>query len=164
MQRECRKWLNTTHGFADHQWGYLNIDRKLFVEPFISGNYGSRLTEIKIDCFHDEPKFALLIVNRDEERRHTLVDAKGQKLEVQYKGRKDVSGDVLSDFRSILPELRRWASRLSEEFEYCRVDFYLTPNGPRFSEITHYPASGGRQMKPQEFELEMGRHWNINSE
>lgn len=164
IERECRKWLNTTHGFEDHQWGYLNIDRKLFVEPFLSDEYGVRLTEIKIDCFHGEPKFILLIVNRDEERLHTLVDAEGQKLKVQYKGTEDVSEEVLSDFRSVLPELRKWAARLSEEFEYCRVDFYLTPDGPRFSEITHYPASGTRKMKPQEFELEMGRHWNIDSE
>lgn len=164
IESECLDWLNTTLGFEEHQWGYLNIERKLFVEPFISDSYGSRLTEAKIDCFHGEPKFIHVIVNRTDTRLHTLADVEGRRLEVRYGGREGVPENVLADLRSSLPRLREWSSQLSEEFEYCRVDFYLKPDGPYFSEITHYPASGRRRIKPREFELEMGRQWKLKGQ
>ncbi len=158
---ECRRWLNITHGFEDHQWAYLNIERKVFVEPVISQACGYGLTDVKIDCFHGEPKFVLVMVSRPGGRLKTLVDAEGRTLDVRCNAAGEVSDDILDHVRCSLPDLRRWSGRLSEEFGYCRVDFYLTANDTYFSEITHYPASGRRKIKPQAFGLEMGRHWHI---
>lgn len=75
----------------------------------------------------------------------------------------EVPDSEIADIKPSLPTLKNFASCLSEDFDYCRVDFYVTPKGPYFGEITHYPSSGARYMTPQSFDLEMGRHWVIDS-
>jgi hypothetical protein len=155
-------WLQRDHGFHKHEWAYRGIERKVFIEPFLSDPYGDRLTDAKLDCFHGEPTYVLLIVNSEDGRRFSLLDEHGHRVEGQHEG-PSVPEAVVQNLRSQLSRLRAYASRLSEDFDHCRVDFYVRPEGLYFSEITHYPSSGYRQIQSRDFEREMGRHWNIDS-
>ena len=158
---QCNRWLNHTHGFADHQWAYSGIDRKVFIEPLLADAFEGKYPEAKIDCFHGVPTYILGIAHHDGGRAMSLLDAKGNRLDVQAGIHGEVPDDILVDLRAQIPTLRRYAARLAEDFDYCRVDFYVTPEGPRFSEITHYPCSGARTMIPQDFDREIGSHWKI---
>jgi hypothetical protein len=158
---QCNRWLRHTHGFADHQWSYLGIDRKVFIEPFLSDAFEGQYTEAKIDCFHGVPTYIIAIAAHPGGRAMSLLDADGNRVDVRYGAHGEVSDDKLKDLRAQIPTLRRYAARLAADFDYCRVDFYVTPEGPRFSEITHYPRSGARTMIPQDFDREMGSHWKI---
>jgi len=162
MVDQCTAWLQHDHGFYKHEWAYRGIDPKVFIEPFISDPYGDRLTDAKVDCFHGEPKYILLIVNSDTQRKYSLLDEHGRQVEGRYEG-PSVSNAVVQHLRSVLHPVRTFASRLSEAFNHCRVDFYLTSEGLYFSEITHYPNSGHRPIKPRAFEREMGKHWKIDA-
>jgi len=160
---QCRRWLEYDHGFSDHQWAYLGIDRKVFIEPLLSDAYERKYTEAKIECFHGVPTYVLAIAHRNGERLMSLLNADGNRINVQYGDHGEVPDGGLKDLQAALSTLHRYAARLSEDFDHCRVDFYVTPDGPRFSEITHYPHSGTRTMTPQNFDREMGKHWTIPS-
>ena len=158
---QCNQWLNHTHGFSDHQWAYLGIDRKVFIEPFLSDAFEGQYPEAKIECFHGVPTYVLAIAHNASGRAMSLLDADGDRLDVKCPPHDPVRDEELVDLRAHLCTLRRYAARLSEDFDYCRVDFYVTPQGPRFSEITHYPRSGARMLTPRNFDWEMGTHWKI---
>lgn len=158
---QCNHWLHHTHGFSDHQWAYLGIHRKVFIEPFLADAFEGRYTEAKIDCFHGVPTYVLALAHNEDGRVMSLLDVEGDRVDVQFGGRGEVPDHKLKDLRAQLPTLYHYAARLAEDFDHCRVDFYVTSEGPRFSEITHYPSSGTRRMIPQDFDREMGKHWKI---
>jgi hypothetical protein len=163
IRKICESYIRESYGHYRHEWAYTKIDKKLIVEEFIPDAYGDRLTDVKFDCFHGVPTYILVKLNIEGGSLHSLLDAEANRLDVEYKGTGEVPDEVIEDLQTLLPELRHYASRLSEDFDYCRVDFYLTPNGPYFGEITHYPASGTRRMTPQSFASEMGQHWNLDA-
>lgn len=158
----CREWLQTAYGFYRHEWAYQEIDRRLFVEPLITDAFGSQLTDIKFDCFHGRPMYVLLQVHTDDESRCTLLDNGGRSIPAQYRKKRDLPDRIVATLRPLVDRLRPVAARLSAPFDYCRVDFYATKNGPRFSEITHYPSSGRRALSPRAFERTMARHWTLD--
>lgn len=157
---QCNRWLASRHGLREHEWAYQKIPPRLFIEPFIANPDGSRLIEAKVDCFHGTPTYVLAILGGRERSHHTLLDAAGHRLPVQYNDAEEVSDHVLDQVQAVLPRLRDYASRLSADFDYCRVDFYVMAETVHLSEITHYPASGCRRMGLQ-YDREMGRHWRL---
>jgi hypothetical protein len=52
------------------------------------------------------------------------------------------------------------AQRLAEPFEFLRVDFLLTRDGLRISELTSSPGAGFGRFYPASFGTEMGRWWS----
>jgi hypothetical protein len=158
----CREWLRTAYGFYRHEWAYQEIDRRLFVEPLITDPFGSQLTDIKFDCFHGRPIYVLLQVHTDNESRCTLLDNGGQSIPARHEEKREVPDRIVATLRPLVDRLRPVAARLSAPFDYCRVDFYATNDGPRFSEITHYPSSGRRAVSPPAFDRTMARHWTLD--
>lgn len=154
----CRDWLNTSYGFYKHEWAYQNIPPKIFIEPFLHDDFGTQLTDIKIDCFHRKPTLILVQVYGEERAALSILGAEGTRMDLQYGDREPVPESVLENIRPHLPRLRNWATRLAADFTYCRVDFYLTAKGLYFGEITHYPASGQRQI-PLSFDRRLGQYW-----
>ena len=55
-----------------------------------------------------------------------------------------------------------WISeKLSEEFDFVRIDLYLVDDNFYFGEMTHYPASGYRKITQKELDFQLGSYWNI---
>lgn len=159
---QCRQWLNTRWGLRQHEWAYQNIDRKIMVEEFITDGFGVRLSDVKFFCFSGTPQYILVKLNQEERSYHSVLDSRGRQLDVEYKKPDPVPDRILRAVRPSIPRLRDLAAKLSADFAFCRVDFYVTPDGPYFGEITHYPASGNRRFSPQSFSLELGRHWELS--
>jgi hypothetical protein len=53
------------------------------------------------------------------------------------------------------------AERLSQPFDYVRVDQYNLDGKIFIGELTHYPASGMSKYDPISFIYELGKHWKI---
>ena len=60
-----------------------------------------------------------------------------------------------------LDEMIRVARKLSEEFDFVRVDLYSVHDDVFFGELTHYPAAGTGRFNPREFDLVMGSYWHV---
>ncbi len=53
------------------------------------------------------------------------------------------------------------AKKLSNPFDYVRVDLYSINNKIYFGELTHYPTSGSAIVNPQSFDFKLGKYWKI---
>jgi len=58
-----------------------------------------------------------------------------------------------------LEEMLHIARRLSEDFQFCRVDLYLVKGKVYFGEITFYPWTGYVQCTPDKFDFVLGDLW-----
>ena len=54
--------------------------------------------------------------------------------------------------------------KLSEDFDFVRVDLYSIHDQVFFGELTHYPAAGFGKFNPPAFDLEMGSYWNVSAQ
>ena len=160
---QCQEWLDTPYGFYKHEWAYQNIPRKIFIEPFLKDEFGTQLTDVKIDCFHGQPSVHLVKVYQEEQPALSILDEEGNRMDVGYENHDAVPEAVLHHLRPYLPSLRRCATQLAADFNYCRVDFYVTAEGPYFGEITHYPACGRRKI-PRSFDRRLGERWQLDGE
>jgi hypothetical protein len=55
--------------------------------------------------------------------------------------------------------MRALAERLSERFEFVRVDLYAIGDRIVVGELTHYPAAGNKAFDPPEWDLRLGALW-----
>jgi hypothetical protein len=55
--------------------------------------------------------------------------------------------------------MRRIAERLSEAFDFVRVDLYALRDRIVVGELTHYPATGRQRFQPEEWEIRLGELW-----
>ena len=54
------------------------------------------------------------------------------------------------------------AEKLASGFPFARIDLYNINGKIYFGEITFYPWSGYVQFIPDEFDFELGKHFDIN--
>ncbi len=53
----------------------------------------------------------------------------------------------------------KYASLLSEIFDFCRIDFYNADAALLLSEITHYPENASGLFHPKEYDEKFGEFW-----
>ena len=54
------------------------------------------------------------------------------------------------------------AARLSEGFDFVRVDMYSVGGKTYFGEMTFMPAAGMLRLIPEEWETRLGEKWNYS--
>ncbi len=151
-QIKRRSKTNKYYEFRERQ--YKDIIPGVLVESLINGEDGNDAVEIKINCFHGDPKFIQLIVDRFENRRHANIDLDWQRMDMH--GRTPEL-DAAIPRPACLDQILAAAAVLAEPYLFCRVDFLLGDGGrPWFSEITFHPAAGLVRYKPPEMERAFG--------
>lgn len=154
LRAEIRRRAKTNkyHEFRERQ--YKDIRPGILVEHFLEGEDGGDVHDIKINCFHGEPRFVQAIVGRLSARRHANFDPDWKLM--PFYGRSPVI-ECEMPRPCALDRMLEMARRLSGPFLFCRVDFVLDGCGrPWFSEITFHPAAGLVRYNPPEMERALG--------
>ncbi|MBP7241060.1 ATP-grasp fold amidoligase family protein [Amaricoccus sp.] len=151
---QIRKRAKTNKYYEFREPQYKDIRPGILVERFIEGEKGQDILEIKINCFHGEPRFMQAIVGRFTDRRHANYDLDWKRM--PFQGRTaDIEHDVPRP--DALDRMLAAAARLSEPFLFCRIDFLIDASGrPWFGEITFHPAAGLVRYNPPEMERALG--------
>ena len=56
------------------------------------------------------------------------------------------------------------AVKLSQEFDFIRVDLYLLDNKIYFGELTNIPGNGTEKFKPKKLDFELGKKLELSYE
>lgn len=153
----AQKWLNTSFGQARHEWAYRDIPRRIICEKVLRTETGKIPMDLKYYCFNGKCKLILYYQDR---------------WEVPARIFSDENGNIIPNFQSFglkmledvpnLPSRKRMieiAEVLSQDFQYCRVDFYSVEGKIYFGEITQYTGSGLEKLDTFEIDLALGRLW-----
>jgi hypothetical protein len=138
--------------FREHQ--YRRIRPGILVEDLVETDAGDAPRELKIYCFHGQPRFVQFVADRFTRHREAFFDLSWRRMRVLGPV-EQVEGPVTRP--ACLDRLLRAASKLSDPFLFCRIDF-LYGNGDRawFGEVTFHHGAGLIRFEPADLERAFG--------
>jgi len=151
----CKQWFKTVHGAEWHEWAYGEIEPLIVVEELLYENANIPFS-YKFCMFDGECKM-IYVLNRDDITIN-IYDADFNMLDVK---RKHHPLGPRKEKPKEFGKMIGFAEKLSEGFDFVRIDFYLVDDYVYFGEITHYPGSGHGVFEPQEYDFELGRCWKL---
>lgn len=158
-QERCRKtvckWLNTTYGTYSVELHYRNIPHRVYCETCIAKP--EELVDYKIFCLNGKPSFILVCGDRIvEEGKGTslslyLYDTQWNPLDGVTWYHAEGPGEGAIPRPHKLTEMLDIACKLSEDFDFVRVDLYEVDGKVWFGELTFTPFNGTLPILKQEF-------------
>lgn len=156
VMHTVRQWMKCTPINAGREWAYDGIGQsRIVVEEFLENpkNPAAGIEDYKFFCFHGEPLYLVVDVDRYTDHRRNFYTVDWQRL--------DISSDCEQCDREILQppcyeQMLVAARALSADFPFVRVDLYNIEGRIVFGELTFYPWSGYVQFKPDAFDEVLG--------
>lgn len=148
----ARLRVNKYYEFREYQ--YKAIRPGILVEELLEGEAGANVHELKIYCFHGEPRFIQVVLDRFENRLECFYDPDWRRM-AHRAPVPQLERDLPRP--PCLERLLRAAAVLAAPFLFCRIDF-LYGGGERawFSEVTFHHGAGLLRFEPPEFERAFG--------
>ena len=159
--KTCRRWLKTSYGLEKLEWAYQSIKRKIIIEKLLLDEDGKIPRDFKFHMFHGKCKLVYVVFDTMNYHSMSYFDEKWNYLSVKKPTRPQGPNIKKPKNYEIMLEL---AEKLSEPFDYVRVDFYNLNGKIYFGELTHYHLSGTGKFEPSSFDFELGKHWKIEPE
>ncbi|WP_299552967.1 ATP-grasp fold amidoligase family protein [Seonamhaeicola sp.] len=151
-----RKWLRKNQYYRGGlEWAYKNVKPRLIAEKFLSEIGKKDLTDYKFFCFHGEPKFVQVDLDREVDHQRAFYDLDWNRVEFC---------DPIKVTQKEVPqpenftEMIKLAKILSNKFPFVRVDFYSVNGKIIFGEMTFYPADGRYEFYPPEYNKIIGNY------
>ncbi len=140
----CRQWLKTPFGQDMCEWGYRDVERRVYVEQLLVAPEGMPLPEdYKLHIFSGRFEYAKhMYRDHDDGTYTTYFDRNWQRLKYRY-----WAGWARPDSEQIKPPgnytgMIEAAERLAGDLDHVRVDFYEIDGTIYFGELTLYEGSG----------------------
>jgi hypothetical protein len=154
-------WMTLTYGWvpgAYLEWCYRDIPRRVIVEEYVGGEIGPA-HNLKVHCFHGVPR-SFTVTYMDRGFQEVPI---GRFMDFEDQAAAACAGLSWQGW----VELLEMCSKLTAETDMVRLDWLLTPEGPRFGEFTHFPAGGSADptghetMSPAEVAGYYDRSWTV---
>ena len=158
---ECFEKLSTFNIKYNPHGGesqYLYLSPSFFIEEKINDFYvgkNGNATVFMIRCIYGKPVSIGITYtnNKDYYMNNYYIDWKPIKETIP------INIDI-EDIREDVNKMIKLSSMLSKNFEFVRVDFYLSKDRKiYFSEFTFTPAAGGMVYPSKEIEYNLGKSW-----
>lgn len=138
-----KKWLRKSHYLKSRERNYKYLKPKVIVEPLIFEE--EDISDYRIFCYNGVPRLICVDLGKYScyRRAFFTTDWKKQSFSLGYPLYEDQIEQP-----ECLNEMLEAASRLSQELNFVRVDFYT--NGKEFylGELTHAHASASQRFMP----------------
>lgn len=154
------KWLKSKYIKCYGESWYGRKQPRIIVEKYLKNNDGSALYDYKFFCFNGEPEYVYVDTWKNGKHHINMYDIKFNLLS-------DVSLGYPTDFsdKVTIPdnylEMIEIARKLSADFPHVRVDLYNVDKKIIFGEMTFSKGAGFDRILPYEFDLQMGKNFNI---
>jgi len=149
---------NDRYGDISGEKFYNLIKPKILAEKYLQEPDGSPLREYKLFCFKKEKqKIIATMAGRTEHLQITplFFDENWNKLQITASPDTNLD-DYHLDRPENLEEMLHVADKLSEDFDFVRVDLYLVNGKLYFGELTNTPNGGYQKLYPETWDTTMG--------
>lgn len=161
-KQKLQDWLKpeANHYFASFEWCYKNIQPKIIAEEFIEQN-DNDLYDYKFLSYNGKVKNLFVISNRYSDMRLDFYDTQWNLLPFERVYRNSKNGIKKPEN---FDEMLKLAQKLSEDFIFARIDFYIVNNQIYIGEITFYPGNGTEAFTPQDWDFKLGELIKLEKE
>lgn len=98
-------------------------------------------------------------MDRYKDHRRNLYDSKFNILETELLYKKGKNIKKPKNFEQAV----NIAQKLSEDFNFIRVDLYIFDDFVYFGELTNSPGNGFEPFNPKSFDFKLGKKFNIKA-
>jgi hypothetical protein len=143
------------HYFGAREWPYRNIKPRVIAEQFMLDNFGRNPQDFKFFSFDGTPRFVQ--VDTCSGSRHAR-----NFFTMDFKPAPFTIGPYPLSPRPIprpsqFEQMASFASTLTRDFPFARVDFYQFNGRAVFGEVDWQPDAGLHAFSPQSYDEELGR-------
>ncbi|RKD86355.1 ATP-grasp fold amidoligase family protein [Mangrovibacterium diazotrophicum] len=160
-RKQMAGWLNKNFYDLYGEWVYKELKPRVICEKFLRNDNESGLTDYKIYCFNDTPRFIQVDMDRYENHTRTYFDLEWQQIHFELGGCKASSSIIPkpSQFKKML----EIAGILCKGFKFIRVDLYLVGEKIYFGELTLYSGNGMLNFSPKQYDKKIGELLDLES-
>ena len=150
-------WMNTDFAFRNgFEMQYHDIERKIFVEKFLEDPTQQKsLFDYKFWCFNGVPHFFTINDGNGHGSWMNFYDMNCNPINCKrtdFIGTPNIEVKIPSKFK----EMVEYSKKLSEPFEFVRVDFYEVNGEVYLGELTFTPGSGYFRYTDKSYDLKFG--------
>jgi hypothetical protein len=153
-----RRHLAFSHGVQWGEWGYVDIPRRVLVEPMIQMPDGGLPEDYKFFVYHGRVHFIQVDYTRFSGHTREMFDRDWRLLPLHYTfppPQHPGSRPALAE------EMIALAETIGAGFDFARIDLYAPPQGILFGEATFYPGAGHEHFEPASWNLAFGKPWKL---
>jgi hypothetical protein len=160
IRRSIELQLNYSYGTLFREWAYLDVPRRVLVEPMILLPDGEIPDDYKFFVYHGRVHFIQVDYARFRKHRRNFYTRAWARLPVT---------SACPPTQEVPPEPDRLgemiaiAETIGAEFDFVRVDLYLTCDDVLFGEATFYPAGGMSGFGSARWDATFGEPWHVQS-
>lgn len=150
-------WMKTDYSEQGREWFYNKVENSIIVEEKLTFN-GNVPPDFKFFCLNNKVEMVQVDSNRFVKHTRNLYDRKFNELNVMLQYPVGLSNDkpLLFDKAILIAE------KLSQSFDFIRVDLYILEDNIFFGELTNIPGNGIEKFKPKNFDFKLGRKLKLN--
>ncbi len=162
-KQKLTKGLRTNFYFVGREWPYKNVKPRIIAEEYMS-ELSTDLSDYKIHCFNGIPLFILVCKDRfsSQGMSEDFFDAEWNHIQVKRPNHH--LSKLAIDRPTQLNTMLEYATLLSKDIPFLRVDFYIIKEKVYFGELTFYPASGFARFDPEEYDELFGEYLKLPNE
>jgi hypothetical protein len=151
----CDHWLNSDFHKVQREYVYDAVERIIIVEEKLTFE-DDVPPDYKFFCFDGMAKFFQVDYSRFEEHKRNIFDKELNLIPVKYEY------PIESNYK-MSPTIQNGieiAEKISNSFNFVRVDLYLLQDSIYFGEMTFFPEAGFGKFEPTEFDFQFGEYFN----
>lgn len=158
---EAETWLNSDYSKIGDEWHYNLIKPKLLVEQKITRK-NEALKDYKFHRFTNSDgsyRQILQVVAERSEQGYETVFFDVKNLDHILHSPYGYELSLSHHEKEVIQDILKLNEALCEEYEYIRLDWYITKEKIYFGEITFTPGAGRSRSFSGEFGEEIGKLW-----
>lgn len=159
----CRRF-KYNHYFLSSESQYKNISPKFLFEKLLKNSDGSLPNDYKLHCFNGKVEFIYVSADREGLNYRKIYYSNWEEAPFTWttlgKEAKFVGPTVPKPEN--LDLMIKIAEKLSEDFQYIRVDLYVVDGKVYVGELTQHQGSGYEPILPYEYDLYYGSLINLD--
>lgn len=157
LRRRMAEWMATDYGRDKHEYVYQGLPRRILAERLLEFGPGKLCYDYKFFCFRGVTQMIHVIVDRSTTdqfaRTHAFFDPDWQPIDMTWGA--DLTTQVI-ERPACFDEMKDLAHKLSHDFDFLRVDFYVLEGRPIVGELTNFSDGGNARIHPPERDLWLG--------
>jgi TupA-like ATPgrasp len=155
LRATMRKWLKYDYSRLHREWCYKGIRQQIIAEAKLSDETGGIPADYKVYVIGGGVRFIQIDRGRFDTHTRNLYSTDWELLPARL----TLQNHAPDERPACLEEMIVVALKLSQPFEFLRVDFYVIGLQLYVGELTNYPGAGFEKFFPASFSTQLGAYW-----
>ncbi len=154
---QLNKWLKEDFGAFNIELHYSAIKHhRIICEKYL----GESIMDYKFFCFNGEPHCIYVSTDlvHDRQAQIGFFYLDGKKMSLHRDDYADISEVTFPPFYD---EMKKAAKVLCQDFQFVRVDFFISNKTWYFAELTFTPGAGMMPFNPESYDMDWGKRINL---